>query len=105
MGGLYHGCTPQLQTVGASNFLYFFLFEGLKQTLAKKTGWPDGGVGPYETLASSAFAGALNMIVTEPLWRASTVAQTQMHALSVSNDTNQSPMNKKPCSAAKGAFG
>eukprot|EP00913_Durusdinium_trenchii_P003889 g3598.t1 len=26
--GLYTGCTPMLQTVGSSNFLYFFLFQG-----------------------------------------------------------------------------
>ncbi len=28
--GLYRGCGPMLQTVTSSNFLYFFLFEGLK---------------------------------------------------------------------------
>jgi len=76
-GGLYRGCVPMLQTVGASNFLYFFLFEGLKEKLAKISGQPDGAVGPYEMLASSALAGALNMVVTEPLWRACVMAQAQ----------------------------
>lgn len=64
-----------LQTVGASNFLYFFLFEGFKEPLAILAGQPEGVLGPYETLASSALAGALNMVVTEPLWRACVVAQ------------------------------
>lgn len=74
-GGLYRGCTPMLQTVGTSNFLYFFLFEGLKDPLANLAGRPEGEVGSYETLAASALAGALNMAVTEPLWRACVVAQ------------------------------
>jgi len=74
-GGLYRGCTPMLQTVSVSNFLYFFLFEGFKEPLAILAGQPEGVVGPYETLLSSAFAGALNMAVTEPLWRACVVAQ------------------------------
>jgi len=75
--GLYYGCKPMLQTVGASNFLYFFLFEGLKEPLATAARRPEGEVGPYETLASSAIAGALNMAVTEPLWRACVVAQAE----------------------------
>ena len=73
--GLYRGCTPMLQTVGSSNFLYFFLFQGLKEPLAHAFGREEGIIGSYETLASSALAGALNMVFTEPLWRASVVAQ------------------------------
>lgn len=64
-----------LQTVGTSNFLYFFLFEGLKEPLAQLAQRPEGVVGPYETLASSAIAGALNMCITEPLWKACVVSQ------------------------------
>lgn len=73
--GLYTGCTPMLQTVGSSNFLYFFLFQGLKEPLAHAFGREEGIIGSYETLASSALAGALNMVFTEPLWRASVIAQ------------------------------
>lgn len=72
--GLYTGCTPMLQTVGSSNFLYF-LFQGLKEPLARAFGREEGIIGSYETLASSALAGALNMVFTEPLWKASVVAQ------------------------------
>mmetsp|Transcript_14411 Transcript_14411/g.50646 ORF Transcript_14411/g.50646 Transcript_14411/m.50646 type:complete len:337 (-) Transcript_14411:18-1028(-) len=73
--GLYTGCGPMLQTVSISNFLYFFLFEGLKDRLAIAFGQPEGSRGPYETLVASALAGSLNMVVTEPLWRACIVAQ------------------------------
>ena len=62
--------------MGSSNFLYFFLFQGLKEPLARALGREEGVIGSYETLASSALAGALNMVFTEPLWRASVVAQS-----------------------------
>lgn len=75
--GLYRGCTPMLQTVGVSNFIYFFLFEGLKEPLANAAGRPEGEVGPYETLVSSAISGAINMSLTEPFWRACVVAQAR----------------------------
>lgn len=73
--GFYRGCAPMLQTVGVSQFLYFYLFEGLKEKLAVLVGSPDGVVGPYETLLASGLAGSLNMVVTEPLWRSCVVAQ------------------------------
>eukprot|EP00933_Yihiella_yeosuensis_P080372 TRINITY_DN93781_c0_g1_i1.p1 TRINITY_DN93781_c0_g1~~TRINITY_DN93781_c0_g1_i1.p1 ORF type:complete len:336 (+),score=58.25 TRINITY_DN93781_c0_g1_i1:25-1008(+) len=73
--GFYRGCFPMLQTVGASNFLYFYLFEGLKEPLAVAAGRAEGVISPYEALGASALAGALNMVVTEPLWRACIVAQ------------------------------
>jgi len=73
--GFYGGCAPMIQTVGVSNFLYFLLFQGLKQRLAAATGSPKAG--PRETLAASAAAGALNMCLTEPLWRACVVAQAR----------------------------
>lgn len=76
--GLYTGCSPMLQTVGSSNFLYFFLFKGLQASrIVGKSEYP---AGPYETLASSAIAGALNMLVTEPLWRGSVVLQSKRAA-------------------------
>jgi len=75
--GLYRGCPPMLQTVGTSNFIYFFLFEGLKERLAQAAGLQEGEVGPYQTLAAASIAGSLNMAVTEPLWRACVVAQAQ----------------------------
>lgn len=79
--GVWNGCLPMLQTVGASCFVYFFLFEATKSKLKsvealkawrKSLGSPNGQV-----LLASSLAGALNMIITEPLWRASVVLQSK----------------------------
>lgn len=88
-GGLYRGCWPMLQTVGVSNFLYFLLFEGLKEPLAIAAGRPQGEIGPYETLLSSAIAGSLNMCLTEPLWRACIVVQDIAAGLSINNERRE----------------
>mmetsp|Transcript_7086 Transcript_7086/g.21548 ORF Transcript_7086/g.21548 Transcript_7086/m.21548 type:complete len:330 (-) Transcript_7086:65-1054(-) len=103
--GLYKGCGPMLQTVGTSNFLYFLLFEGLKDWLAKAVGRPDGEVGPYETLTASAMAGALNMALTEPLWRACVIAQAQTRATVSSPGGGGSVAIHAPTQVAPGAFG
>lgn len=73
--GVWGGCLPMLQTVGISVFVYFYLFEATKRKLkflqALKAR-PRALV-----LMASSLAGALNMVITEPLWRASVVLQTQ----------------------------
>lgn len=104
--GLYRGCGPMLQTVGTSNFVYFFLFDGFKERLAKALGREEGEVGPYETLASSAIAGALNMILTEPLWRACVVAQARTRPVASSADgCGPSACCRSSDLVARGAFG
>lgn len=104
--GFYRGCWPMLQTVGMSNFLYFFLFEGLKEPLAIAAGQPEGEVGPYETLLSSAIAGSLNMCLTEPLWRACIVVQARSRALSDSlRKTSPELMAQSPAGAGDIAAG
>lgn len=75
--GLYRGCLPMVQTVGISQFLYFYLFQGFKEKFAEVVGRRPGKIGPYETLLASAMAGALNMVITEPLWRSCVVAQAR----------------------------
>ena len=54
--------------------------SGFQEPLANFAGQPEGVVGPYETLVASALAGALNMAVTEPLWRACVIAQATVPA-------------------------
>lgn len=104
--GFYRGCGPMLQTVGMSNFLYFLLFEGLKDRLANADNMPDGEVSPYETLAASAIAGALNMAMTEPLWRACVVAQAQTRAASSTARVADGPGSLAVAVPTKvGAFG
>jgi len=75
--GLYRGCLPMVQTVGTSQFLYFYLFQGFKEKFAEMVGRRPGVIGTYETLLASAVAGALNMVITEPLWRSCVVAQAR----------------------------
>merc|ERR1719265_2810581 len=73
--GIWGGCLPMLQTVGTSVFVYFYLFEATKRKLKLLEvlkARPRALV-----LMASSLAGALNMVVTEPLWRASVVLQTQ----------------------------
>jgi adenine nucleotide transporter 17 len=87
-GGFYRGCPVMLQTVGVSNFLYFFLFAGLKQQLQGAIGLEDGVVvGPRVVLVASTAAGVLNMALTEPLWRACVVVQARTGPLASSSDS------------------
>lgn len=75
LGGFYRGCGPMVQTVGVSNLLFFFLFESLKKPISRRVSRTRGVVGPYAVLAASAIAGAVNMMITEPLWRACVIMQ------------------------------
>ncbi|CAJ1419829.1 unnamed protein product [Effrenium voratum] len=103
VSGLYIGCKPMLQTVGSSNFLYFFLFQGLKEPLAAAFGREEGLIGSYETLASSALAGALNMVCTEPLWRASVVAQASHRPGQLPGSSDA--LSPKTAASSRGVFG
>jgi len=103
-GGLYRGCFPMLETVGTSNFLYFFLFEGLKEPLAIAAGHAEGEVGPLQTLAASAIAGSLNMVVTEPLWRACVVAQALSSDASDESSRSTGSTRALACNRRAGVF-
>lgn len=106
--GLYRGCGPMWQTAGVSQFLYFFLFEAFKDKLAKLKG---NQVGPYGTLFASAFAGSLNMVMTEPLWRSCVVAQARrtrsFDQLRQAKDTSMRPTRSTllKLEAGPGVFG
>ncbi|XP_065167941.1 peroxisomal membrane protein PMP34 [Atheta coriaria] len=54
---LYRGVKPVLQSLGASNFVYFYTFHGLKKA----------GSG-YHDLALGIIAGIANVLTTLPLW-------------------------------------
>lgn len=75
--GVWGGCLPMLQTVGISSFIYFFLFEGLK-TMLLSTRRRRGreGYSSQVVLLASTLAAAVNVVLTEPLWRASVVLQS-----------------------------
>jgi len=81
---LYQGCLPTLETAGTSNFIYFFLFEGFKDWLSVALRSPE--MGSHEILLASAIAGSLNMLITEPLWRACVVAQARSSSSPIFGD-------------------
>ena len=73
VGGLYQGIVPVLQCAGISNFVYFYLYVMI-QTLRKRA-QNVKSLSPVDNLLASSIAGALNMAITEPLWKASTIAR------------------------------
>lgn len=56
---LYQGMKPVLASIGASNFVYFYTFHGLK-TLQKSSARSD--------LLLGIAAGIVNVLATTPLW-------------------------------------
>ncbi|GLH07494.1 hypothetical protein R5R35_006480 [Gryllus longicercus] len=62
-GTLYRGMVPVLQSLCASNFVYFYAFHGLKATRGQKA---TQGAGTDLLLAS--VAGIINVLTTNPLW-------------------------------------
>ena len=70
---LYQGCTAVVETVAISNFLYFYMLQYSRQILHARL----PSLSPTQlTLASSTVAAAVNIAVTEPLWRANTRIKT-----------------------------
>lgn len=57
---LYRGVIPVLQSLCASNFVYFYSFHGLRSGITTHTAGTD--------LLLGAIAGAINVMVTTPLW-------------------------------------
>lgn len=59
---LYRGMVPVLQSLCASNFVYFYTFHGLKELRSRRN----------QTIGSDLFiasiAGVINVLMTTPLW-------------------------------------
>ncbi|CAD7960333.1 unnamed protein product [Amoebophrya sp. A25] len=85
MGAFYTGLCPVITTIGVSQFLYFYLFELLKslriaqKVLSSSSTAVERESGALESRESGAalesfvgslLAGVLNMLLTEPLWKA-----------------------------------
>jgi adenine nucleotide transporter 17 len=69
---LYQGCSAVIQTVAISNFLYFYSLQYSKRTLEKRL-----ALSPVPlALASSTLAATVNILATEPLWKANTLLKT-----------------------------
>lgn len=59
---LYRGMVPVLQSLCASNFVYFYTFHGLKTLRSAKN------QNAANDLLVASIAGAINVLVTTPLW-------------------------------------
>eukprot|EP00903_Cladosiphon_okamuranus_P018102 g16659.t1 len=93
--GLWRGMVPVLLTMGVSNFVYFYCFNGMKAALLTRRrhlraqaaraapqaakvatvagrgrGWVRGrgGLTPLESIVASTIAGVVNVMATTPLW-------------------------------------
>lgn len=84
--GLYSGLMPSLVGTTASQAVYYYFYEIFK-TIAKgvavrrqKRGIGDGSIGMFSSLISAAFAGCLNVLLTNPIWVVVTRMQTQAQA-------------------------
>lgn len=74
---LYRGIVPVLQSLCASNFVYFYAFHGLKsmQSEQSRTAGRD--------LLLAAIAGIINVLTTTPLW----VVNTRMKMVGINRQT------------------
>ncbi|XP_047323302.1 peroxisomal nicotinamide adenine dinucleotide carrier-like isoform X2 [Impatiens glandulifera] len=85
-GGLYSGLKPSLLGTAASQGIYYYFYQLLKNkaeaiALARKAkGRGDGTVGMFGWLVVAAIAGSLNVLFTIPIWVLVTRMQTQTQA-------------------------
>ena len=63
---LYRGLISTLITLGASNFLYFYFYNGFKLFVQLRSGLPT--VGPLINLVVASAASSINVVLTNPLW-------------------------------------
>ncbi|XP_014243148.1 peroxisomal membrane protein PMP34 [Cimex lectularius] len=64
VGTLYRGIVPVLQSICASNFVYFYIYHGLKaRSVGNKAG---------KDLVLASIAGMINVLLTTPLWMVNT---------------------------------
>ncbi|WOL19510.1 peroxisomal nicotinamide adenine dinucleotide carrier-like [Canna indica] len=85
-GGLYSGLKPSLVGTAASQGIYYYFYQVLKNkaeavaAARKKRGLGDGTVGMFSWLVVAAIAGSLNVLLTNPIWVLVTRMQTHTQA-------------------------
>ncbi|CAN6320868.1 unnamed protein product [Urochloa humidicola] len=73
-GGLYSGLKPSLIGTAASQGIYYYFYQILKNkvedvAVARRTkGLGDGSVGMLSWLGIAAVAGSINVLLTNPIW-------------------------------------
>ena len=73
--GFYKGLPPLLVALGVSNFVYFYCFNALKTAVVLRSN--DGKISTAKNLLVASIAGAINVLLTCPLWVASTRLKLQ----------------------------
>jgi adenine nucleotide transporter 17 len=79
---LYGGLAPSLAGTAASQGVYYYFYQVFRNraeatALArKKKGLGDGSVGMFASLLVAAFAGSVNVLMTNPIWVIVTRMQT-----------------------------
>lgn len=85
-GGLYSGLKPSLFGTAASQGIYYYFYQVFKNkaeaiaVARRKKGHGDGTVGMFSWLVVAAFAGSLNVLLTNPIWVLVTRMQTHTQA-------------------------
>uniref|UniRef100_A0A0E0CI71 Peroxisomal nicotinamide adenine dinucleotide carrier n=1 Tax=Oryza meridionalis TaxID=40149 RepID=A0A0E0CI71_9ORYZ len=85
-GGLYSGLKPSLIGTAASQGIYYYFYQILKNKVEDlavargKKGLGDGTVGMLSWLGIAAVAGSINVLLTNPIWVLVTRMQTHTQA-------------------------
>ncbi|KAJ7541891.1 hypothetical protein O6H91_10G081200 [Diphasiastrum complanatum] len=85
-GGLYRGLKPSLVGTVASQGVYYYFYQVFRNAAEaqassqKKLGVGDGTVGMFSSLLVAAFAGCVNVLLTNPIWVVVTRMQTAKQA-------------------------
>ncbi|XP_024878883.1 peroxisomal membrane protein PMP34 isoform X1 [Temnothorax curvispinosus] len=77
---LYRGIVPVLQSLCASNFIYFYTFHGLKELRSKRNQTAGGD------LLIASIAGVINVLTTTPLWVVNT--RLKMRGIGLPSERN-----------------
>jgi len=85
IGGLFVGYVGQVIALGTSNFIYFYAYSLLKQVVLINKETP-GPITPFMNLAVGAVAGAVNVLMTTPLWMVHTQLTVQAKKAKAGSD-------------------
>lgn len=85
---LYRGLFPVLVSLCCSNFVYFYMYNGLKTVYVPET----EKAGPVKDLIFAFIAGVVNVLVTTPLW----VVNTRIKLQGVNFHTDEHKEAKVP---------
>eukprot|EP00929_Paragymnodinium_shiwhaense_P102260 TRINITY_DN65453_c0_g1_i1.p1 TRINITY_DN65453_c0_g1~~TRINITY_DN65453_c0_g1_i1.p1 ORF type:complete len:341 (-),score=53.05 TRINITY_DN65453_c0_g1_i1:36-1058(-) len=70
LAGFYKGLGPMLAALGVGNFVYFYVYTGLRGLVRRlrRAKYNNGQVSTYANLIIATIAGVVNVFTTTPLW-------------------------------------